>query len=293
MAHEEGKTQPADAGPVERPVRRLDDGLPADAVRFAGDAPQMRVCRMDDMEWWVGESLAACVAEGRRQCGADCYPDSDEQHELSDAELQRPVGEHWTVGVALALRGPQLVGGERHGLFRTTQLDQRHDRVQPVRRLVRLGVQGAGEAAGRAQLAGQVLEFGPVAQGSERPDDLRAPAHVARRHQQHAPAPHVRHVGVLPAAGHGGDQGRRQPQLAQAAAHGVRADPEQALRLVDSVVDSIDVAICVFDPGQHLLLANPTALALLQQPSTTADDGFIVFRMTESETEFSNELITS
>lgn len=79
----------AGVGPVERPVRRLDDGLPADAVRFAGDAPQMRVYRMDDMEWWVGESLAACVAEGRRQCGADCYPDSDEQHELSDADLQR------------------------------------------------------------------------------------------------------------------------------------------------------------------------------------------------------------
>lgn len=75
--------------PVEPTVRRLADGLPADAVRFAGDAPRVRVYRMDDMEWWVGESLAACVEEGRRQCGADCYPDSDEQHELSDAELQR------------------------------------------------------------------------------------------------------------------------------------------------------------------------------------------------------------
>ncbi len=57
--------QQAGTGPLERPVRRLDDGLPADAVRFAGDAPQMRVCRMDDLEWWIGESLAACVAEGR------------------------------------------------------------------------------------------------------------------------------------------------------------------------------------------------------------------------------------
>ncbi len=83
--------QQAGTGPLERPVGRLDDGLPADAVRFAGDAPQMRVYRMDDMEWWVGESLAACVAEGRRQCGADCYPDSDEQHELSDDELQRLI----------------------------------------------------------------------------------------------------------------------------------------------------------------------------------------------------------
>lgn len=48
--------------------------------------------------------------------------------------------------------------------------------------------------------------------------------------------------------------------------HRERLRSEQALRLVDSVVDSIDVAICVFDPAQRLLLANPTALALLQQP---------------------------
>lgn len=48
--------------------------------------------------------------------------------------------------------------------------------------------------------------------------------------------------------------------------HRERLRSEQALRLVDSVVDSIDVAICVFDPEQRLLLANPTALALLQQP---------------------------
>jgi hypothetical protein len=27
----------------------------------------IRVYRMDDNEWWAGESLAACVAEGRRQ----------------------------------------------------------------------------------------------------------------------------------------------------------------------------------------------------------------------------------
>jgi len=31
---------PAVLGPVERQVRRLDDGLPADAVRFAGDVCQ-------------------------------------------------------------------------------------------------------------------------------------------------------------------------------------------------------------------------------------------------------------
>ncbi|HSC06124.1 MAG TPA: hypothetical protein VLD59_04800 [Steroidobacteraceae bacterium] len=50
----------------------------------------IKVFRMDDMEWWAGESLAACVAEGRRQCGDDCYPDDpSEQHELSDEAMQR------------------------------------------------------------------------------------------------------------------------------------------------------------------------------------------------------------
>lgn len=50
----------------------------------------IRVYRMDDLEWWAGESLAACVAEGRRQCGAECYPDDPiEQYELSDEQMQR------------------------------------------------------------------------------------------------------------------------------------------------------------------------------------------------------------
>jgi hypothetical protein len=54
------------------------------------EARPVRVYRMDDMEWWVGESLAACVAEGRLQCGADCYPDDpSEQHELTDEQMRR------------------------------------------------------------------------------------------------------------------------------------------------------------------------------------------------------------
>lgn len=57
--------------------------------RFAAVASlPIRVFRMDDMEWWAGESLAACVAEGRSQCGDDCYPDnpSEQYVFLSDAE---------------------------------------------------------------------------------------------------------------------------------------------------------------------------------------------------------------
>lgn len=56
----------------------------------AAEARRIRVYRMDDMEWWVGESLVDCVAEGRRQCGDECYPDDpDEQYELSDEQMQR------------------------------------------------------------------------------------------------------------------------------------------------------------------------------------------------------------
>lgn len=59
--------------------------------RFAAVASlPIRVFRMDDMEWWAGESLAACVAEGRSQCGDDCYPDDpSEQYEVSDEQMQR------------------------------------------------------------------------------------------------------------------------------------------------------------------------------------------------------------
>ena len=56
----------------------------------AAEARRIRVYSMDDMEWWAGESLDDCVAEGRRQCGDECYPDDpDEQRELSDEEMQR------------------------------------------------------------------------------------------------------------------------------------------------------------------------------------------------------------
>ena len=50
----------------------------------------IKVFALDDIEWWAGESLEACVAEGRRQCGHDCYPDDPEiQREITDVELQR------------------------------------------------------------------------------------------------------------------------------------------------------------------------------------------------------------
>ena len=63
-----------------------------DLLGAVADAPPIRVYRLDDNEWWAGESLAACVAEGRRQCGDECYPDDPgEQYELSDEAMQRLV----------------------------------------------------------------------------------------------------------------------------------------------------------------------------------------------------------
>lgn len=59
--------------------------------------------------------------------------------------------------------------------------------------------------------------------------------------------------------------GRQINRLADAL-HRQRLRSEEALRLVDNIVASIDVAICAFDAEARLVLANPTALALLQQP---------------------------
>lgn len=49
----------------------------------------IKVFQMDDIEWWAGESLEACIAEGRRQCGDDCYTNPEDQHEVSEEAMQR------------------------------------------------------------------------------------------------------------------------------------------------------------------------------------------------------------
>lgn len=48
----------------------------------------IKIYSLDDIEWWAGESLEACVQEGRRQCGEDCYPESSDQYELSEEQIQ-------------------------------------------------------------------------------------------------------------------------------------------------------------------------------------------------------------
>lgn len=49
----------------------------------------IKVFQMDDIEWWAGESLEACIAEGRRTCGEDCYTECSEQGEVSEEGMQR------------------------------------------------------------------------------------------------------------------------------------------------------------------------------------------------------------
>lgn len=50
----------------------------------------IRIFKLDDYDWWAGESLAACIAEARKQCGAGSYCDAEEEgREVSAEDMQR------------------------------------------------------------------------------------------------------------------------------------------------------------------------------------------------------------
>lgn len=52
----------------------------------------IRIYALDDTDWWAGESLQACIAEARAQCGAGSYCDAEEEgYELTDEQMQRFV----------------------------------------------------------------------------------------------------------------------------------------------------------------------------------------------------------
>ena len=52
----------------------------------------IKVFKLDDYDWWAGESLEACIDEGRRQCGRQAYPDAyQDGHEVSDEAMQTMV----------------------------------------------------------------------------------------------------------------------------------------------------------------------------------------------------------
>ena len=73
---------PSDSGPL---ALKSNEGLGAGA-----EARPIRVFKLDDNEWWAGESLEECVAEGQRQCGDDCFlPGDFDQYDLSDAAMRQ------------------------------------------------------------------------------------------------------------------------------------------------------------------------------------------------------------
>lgn len=49
----------------------------------------IKVYRLDDCEWWAGESLEACIAAARAECGSDCYEDAETQaRELTPEQME-------------------------------------------------------------------------------------------------------------------------------------------------------------------------------------------------------------
>lgn len=51
---------------------------------------QLRIYALDDTDWWVGESLQACIEEARRECGAGSYCEAEaEGREVSEEAMQR------------------------------------------------------------------------------------------------------------------------------------------------------------------------------------------------------------
>lgn len=48
----------------------------------------IRVFKLDDCEWWAGESLVSCLIAAREQAGVECYDDPDEQCEVLQETLE-------------------------------------------------------------------------------------------------------------------------------------------------------------------------------------------------------------
>jgi hypothetical protein len=51
--------------------------------------PAIKVYALDDISWWAGESLEACVAAARATCGEDSYDDASLHREVSAEGMQR------------------------------------------------------------------------------------------------------------------------------------------------------------------------------------------------------------
>lgn len=49
----------------------------------------IKIFALDDCDWWAGESLDACLAEARKECGEGSYCDAEQDgYELSAADMQ-------------------------------------------------------------------------------------------------------------------------------------------------------------------------------------------------------------
>lgn len=88
----------------------------------------MKVFQLDDYEWWVGESLAACIAAARAACGDDCYDEAEEFGcEVTREEMQKLLfrdDEHSpprTCTFAEQLAHEISQGGEFPRLFASTE----------------------------------------------------------------------------------------------------------------------------------------------------------------------------
>lgn len=50
----------------------------------------IKVFQLDDIEWWAGESLEACIKAARAVCGAECYPGAEEEgSEVSEDDMRK------------------------------------------------------------------------------------------------------------------------------------------------------------------------------------------------------------
>lgn len=49
----------------------------------------IKVFKLDDYDWWAGESLEEVITEARNKCGQECYEDAEtEAYELSEEAMK-------------------------------------------------------------------------------------------------------------------------------------------------------------------------------------------------------------
>ena len=72
-------------------IEHLQPASAAASGRGKAENVSIKVFALDDIEWWAGESLEACLAAARDQCGDECYREAWCQHEVSEAGMHRLI----------------------------------------------------------------------------------------------------------------------------------------------------------------------------------------------------------